>query len=168
MRLFFALPPDPQSLLAITLWRDRALPPLDQPVHVSNFHITLAFLGELKPWQIEPLLIRASEVGFSPFSLMLDEMGYWPKPGVAWLGASRQPDSLTTLANKLNLIAGALNLQTEKRAYKAHLTFARKIKHPLPAPTLAPEFNLSFDHYVLMQTQQGKQGVSYEIVETFQ
>ena len=47
MRVFFGLELDASTTLAIADWRDRQLACAGRPVPPANFHITLAFIGEL-------------------------------------------------------------------------------------------------------------------------
>lgn len=167
MITFFALQPTAKVRQEIFEWKDRVLPPFDRPVTAANLHITLAYLGETAPWQLEQLLATAEAAMPSPIELTLDHMGYWPKPKVVWLGASTIPDTLVSLAGYLGRTAGSLRLQRDKRPYQPHLTLARKISQPPPAPAEAPQFQLRFTDFVLMESCRSAAGVSYRVLEHF-
>jgi len=62
MRLFFALNIADKDKLRIHHWLERALPPFDKKVPVSNYHITLAFLGQAQPRQLEDLFAVAERM----------------------------------------------------------------------------------------------------------
>jgi 2'-5' RNA ligase len=55
MRAFLGLSPDVKTKLAIELWRNKAFPCFYAPVPAANFHITLAFLGQISPKQLDAL-----------------------------------------------------------------------------------------------------------------
>ena len=167
MITFFALQPDNATRRRIVEWRERALPPLDRAVNAANLHITLVYLGETAPWQLDELLNSIDYGDLRPIDLVLDEMGYWPKPRVLWLGCSQVPERLSSLARSLNHVAGSLRLQRDRRRYRPHLTLARKLSAPPPAATEAPYFAMTCDEFVLMESVRSPHGVQYHVLETY-
>lgn len=167
MITFFALQPGADMRQEIAEWRERVLPPFERPVNAANLHITLAYLGETGPWQLEQLLTSPAAIGLTPFELTLDHMGYWPKPKVVWLGASSVPETPLRLAKSLNHLAGSLRLKRDKVAYTPHLTLARKISIPPPAPADPPSFQLRFTEFVLMESIRSATGANYRVLERF-
>lgn len=162
MRLFFGLDIDPDTCLEIAGWRDRMLPPLDRPVPARNFHITLAFLGDVEPSAQEAVEHEALAVAASPFELRLDELGYFPKPGILWMGPSRVPQALSRLARETDSAARRAGIHPGKRAFQPHLTLARRCRVPPPASSLPPDFELAFTHFTLFESITGKTGVRYQ------
>ncbi len=167
MITFFALQSAASVRRQIADWRDASLPPLKHPVAAADLHITLAYLGETQSWQLDALLSEAAQIGFQPLQIGLDHLGYWPKPRVVWLGASKVPPGLLQLERRLRNLAGPLGLPTEERPHQPHLTLARKLSYPPPAPTQTPNFLPDFDSFVLMQSLRGQNGVRYQVIETF-
>jgi len=164
MRLFFALKPDPQTCLDIERWRERTLPPLDRPVPSHNLHMTLVFLGEVKERQLERLTEDVQRIRGVPFSMVFDELGYFPKPQVLWIGPKETPDAATRLARDLNRTCKRLGLRSEKRKFQAHLTIARRCATPPPASTEPPDFPMEFDSFVLFESTNTRGGVLYRAV----
>lgn len=167
MRLFFGLPLDQHTSLAIDAFRANTLPPLDRPVPITNFHVTLAFLGEVPNNQMEELCELASGVFVTPFDLTLDELGYWPKPRILWLGASTPPTPLLQLVRDLAGIARRLRLPTDKRDYRAHVTIARNCQTPPPSSAMQPGITASFASFTLFQSTMTRRGVRYDPIENF-
>ncbi|MDZ7684219.1 MAG: RNA 2',3'-cyclic phosphodiesterase [Gammaproteobacteria bacterium] len=162
MRLFFGLEIDPGTCLEIAGWRERMLPPLERPVPARNFHITLVFLGDVAPACREMLEFEALDVTGSPFELTIDELGYFPKPGILWMGPTRVPDALSRLARETGSVARRAGIRPAKRDYHPHLTLARRCRVPPPASSLPPDFQLAFTHFTLFESITAKTGVHYQ------
>ncbi len=165
MRLFFALELPGETARAVATWRDRELAPVGRPVPAANFHITLAFVGELPAPRLERLCLAVDEwvsrdvpVGGH---LQLDRTGYWQKPGIYWLGPSRWPQQLTALAKKLGGLSSGSGGKRDKRRLQPHVTLFRRCQPPPPAPVRQPHFALDYHHFALFESRQGKSGVSY-------
>ena len=165
MRLFFALEPEPRDALAIADWRDRQLNCAGRPVPVANFHITLAFLGEIRdpalPQLVDGVDRRFDEASGARHALRLTEVGYWPKPGILWLGPGSWPDSLALLARELRELAVTLGAKRERRRFQPHVTLYRRVAEAPPAPAAPPDIAFTCDGFHLMESRQGKTGVSY-------
>ena len=108
MRTFFGLEPNAQSKLAIETWRDKALPGLSGAVPTVNFHITLAFLGNIESADIESL----SGIQFDPFQIALTskEVGYFSKSSIGFLNI-KATSELSSLRENL---MKQLRLQSSK------------------------------------------------------
>jgi 2'-5' RNA ligase len=165
MRLFFGFDLDAGSKSAIADWRDRHALAGGRPVPAANFHITLAFLGELDERRLERLCDRVdaaqAEMAERPLSLSLDRVGYWPSPGIYWLGTSADCAAMTALAARLASVGQALGSRRERRAFEPHVTLYRRCDTPPPAPSREPLFDLQLTELLLFQSQQGRSGVSY-------
>lgn len=169
MRVFFGLELDADTTLAIADWRDRQLLCDGRPVPPANFHITLAFIGELPMPAIERLCgavddwIPGSEV--SGAILRLDRTGYWHRPGLFWLGPSEWPEHLATLARKLGSLAGSMGGKRDRNPFQPHVTLYRRCSEPPPGPALNPTIEMHYRHCTLFESRQGRQGVSYHALQ---
>ena len=163
MRLFFALAPGASSAAALGAWRDRQVHAEGRSVPLPNLHITLAFLGEISQNRLESLCNAVDTLapGDGPLHLHLDQLGYWPKPGICWIGPSQWPERLETLARRLDEIGVAQGGKRSRGRYQPHITLLRGCQTPPPAPIEAPTFDLEFDHFSLFESRQGRRGVSY-------
>lgn len=165
MRVFFALQPDAATALAVADWRDRQLHCTGRAVSPANFHITLAFIGELEDAALDRLCrsvtgwLESAAPGAG--QLVLDRTGYWPRPGIFWLGPGTWPEDLNRTSRKLGSLGAAVGARVERRAFVPHLTLFRRCQSPPPAPGQVPPFTLPYQHFALCESRQGRTGVSY-------
>ena len=172
MRLFFALELPGKLAMQIDDWRQRQLPPAGRPVPAANFHITLAFIGELSERRLEQLCLETDTLlkqhQFVGDELMLDQVGYWPKPGILWLGPKRWSASLNTLAGALATRGNAVGSKRKRGDYRPHLTLCRGCQDPPAAPAHMGNFGFSYSGFTLLESRSGRQGVSYSSVAEWQ
>lgn len=139
--LFLALWPDEdvqQQLLAHAgHWR---WPPGCTRYAPADWHVTLHFMGEVDPNQVQDVATSA-KVPFQPFELVLDQPALWPH-GLAVLCASAMPMPLLGLHAQLGQALQHLGLPVETRPYRPHLTLALRadaaIVPTAPAPVVWP------------------------------
>jgi 2'-5' RNA ligase len=167
MRTFFALKPGAETALAIESWRALSWPLLQRPIPAANFHLTLAFLGDIGEAQLECLAGRAGGVDARAISLTLDTLGYWNKPQILWLGPASCPQALLDLASQLKKSATSGGLKIDKRAYRPHLSLARRVSPEPVAALTSPRFNCHFDSFALFESTQVRGGVRYREVESW-
>jgi 2'-5' RNA ligase len=169
MRVFFALEAPAETRISIGDWRDRHSACDGRPIPVANLHITLAFAGELSDKRIERLCLAADE--WQPDAiqgeetgrcqLRLDQVGYWPRPGIYWLGPAQWPQRLTQLSNRLRQAIVAAGGKRDRNNFTPHITLYRRCQNAPPAPTMAPSIDFHCDSFSLFESRQGRSGVSY-------
>lgn len=169
MRLFFGLELDAATALHIADWRDRQLSCDGRPVPPANFHITLAFVGALGDSAIDRLCRSVDEWPardtVRSAALALDRTGFWPKPGIYWLGPGAWPDHLDRLAQKLGSLASAAGAKRDRNPFLPHITLFRHCIAAPPAPVAAPSIPLEYRQFALFESRQGRQGVSYHVLQ---
>ncbi len=124
-RLFVAvvLPEDAQDTLAelyAGIPGARWTPP-------GQFHLTLAFLGEVAPSRLEDLERALATVRAAPFPMMLRGIGHFPPrghPRVLWAGVEPN-EALARLQGRVERAVNRAGVATEKRKWHAHVTLAR-------------------------------------------
>jgi 2'-5' RNA ligase len=170
MRIFFALDLAPGTKLEMAAWRDRSFRELAaggmaRPVPAGNFHITLAFMGDVAEQKLERLCDSVDQsLNREPVeaaSLAINELGYWQRQGILWLGPRHCPDQLLQLASRLKGLGTRVGGKLDNRAFQPHITLFRRCKLPPPAPLQPPDFSLDYGDFVLLESRQGKRGVSY-------
>lgn len=139
LRLFIALPVPAeikerlsaqiQQLQQTTLFR--------RWTHPEDYHITLKFLGDTNPKDVEKIVEQLSRTlrHSAPLSLSLQGFGVFgppAKPSVLWakIGGDKQP-----LADIYESVEEAMLKQgwpRESRAYHPHVTIARQYNGPSP------------------------------------
>lgn len=169
MRVFFGLALDGATALQVATWRERQLACVGTAVPPANFHITLAFIGALDEPAIERLCLSVdnwlAQTALSGATLQLDTTGYWPKPGIFWLGPADWPEQLTRLAQKLNSLGSAAGARRDRNPFQPHITLYRHCDIPPPAPASPPSIALRYAAFALFESRQGKRGVSYHILQ---
>ena len=172
MRVFFALEPDPATLVKISTWRDRQLAQAGRAVPAANFHLTLAFVGEIRPPALERLCLAVDqrlERDCPPgANISLDITGFWPRPGIYWLGASHTPQALSGLAQRLANLATAAGGKRDRKTFQPHITLFRQCTLAPPAPAVPPAFELNYRDFTLFESKQGKRGVSYQALHSWE
>ena len=161
MRAFFALVPDPDSCLAIEQWRAQNWPTLLRPVNARNYHITLSFLGEINPAQLERIQELLHTYSAPTIEISLDDTGYWPDSGILWLGPSDPPNALSAMASQCVRTANRAGIKVRKKNFQPHLTLARQVISPPAAPLQQPSFHLRCEQLLLLQSLFDKSGVRY-------
>ncbi len=165
MRAFFALDIDPALQCAIENWRDRTMLPAGRAVPAANFHITLHFLGVIDPRQVDRLCAEAGQLNAGRFALRLDTPGYFPKPGIFWIGPRVIPVALTELAGGLRKAGKKAGVKIPRKPFAPHLTLYRNCRARPPLPTLPPAFDLPCDGFALFQSITNHKGVRYEVIQ---
>ena len=158
-RLFFALPLH-QLAPALIDWRERRPWP-GLPVPERNLHLTLAFLGEADEATRDRLIAAAAQQRCPPFSVHLDQTGWFQRARAAWVGPSEWPNELNVLARALRRHGEKLGLGNGEQGYRPHVTLSRKAAEA-PEALPAPDFVLQADRFCLYRSVSTPDGVHYE------
>jgi 2'-5' RNA ligase len=99
-------------------------------VRPENIHLTLKFLGNISPDQIEPVHSAMISAASSKPAPKLSARGIGVFPGlksarVLWVGLSGDLDALTAIQRGLEQRLETIGFSKEDRSFKAHLTLAR-------------------------------------------
>lgn len=131
MRLFVAvdLPDDLKRKVHETLapLRERGFPV--RWLEPDTFHLTLKFLGEVRPEEkgAHGEVLRRVASGYRPVDVGLGEPGAFPslrRPGVLWVGVDATPQ-LRALKHDLEHGYASLGIERETRAFRPHVTVGR-------------------------------------------
>jgi len=138
-RLFFALWPSDGFRAALEP-RIRALQPdgVGRPQRPDQWHVTLEFLGPVPESRVALAMEAAAEVQGNSCEIRFDAVEYWRRPEVLCLVAKVVPDALCGLVAQLRRGLAARGFQPEARSFRAHLTLARKVIHPVSPVTFEP------------------------------
>ncbi len=96
-------------------------------VRPESLHITLKFIGEQTPEQVEALTARLRQIESNEIEIRCGGFGFFPTataPRVFWIGIQAGPE-LAELATSIDVAAGELGVPREDRPYSPHLTLAR-------------------------------------------
>ena len=167
LRIFFALWPDAETRQqlqrrALSLAIDRNA----RRVPEYNLHLTLHFIGNIHRAELDCLQQRAREVVADPFELEIDDSGSFAKPKIAWLGCTEAPVELINLHDNLGKRLRDCGFVPDKRRFKPHVTVARKISAPPPAPVIDPVVWM-IDSFALIESRPFENGVKYAPIEAY-
>jgi len=125
-------------------------------VKAGSIHLTLKFLGNILPAQVDEIAAAAAQVVVDepPIILCAAGLGAFPsyrKPRVIWVGLRGEVERLANIQAGLEKALETLGFAQEGRGFRPHLTIGRvKDRHRLQSLIEAmstlelPEFN-SFD-----------------------
>lgn len=99
-------------------------------VKVQNIHLTMVFLGNVRPDVLEPLQeqVQSACLEFGPFNATIEGMGTFPNrrnPRVLWLGLKGELERLSLFRNALQQNLVSFGIKVEKRPFRPHLTLGR-------------------------------------------
>ena len=112
-----------EGLETLRTHRELRVPPPE------NLHVTLAFLGEIDPAQVQLAAdaVRASAVGVAGWTVAWGKAGAFPslaRPKVLWLGLADETEA-RALQGQLSGELVSRGLPPEERPFRPHLTLAR-------------------------------------------
>lgn len=141
---------------------------LERLVPIQNFHITVAFLGEINNTTLQTLSenIDDRDLG-AAFELSLNTVGYWPDSRVLWLGSSEACVPAIKLAQTCKQAANRAGVRVSGRKFEPHVTLARNPAAPPPAPLLDPDFLMRCDSLQLYQSILDRDGARYVEIESW-
>lgn len=166
-RLFFALWPDDATRDALRRATRSAVRHCGgKPVAPGNYHVTLAFLGNVPDERCDGLIAAAGAIEFPPLLLTLDRLGHFEAAQVLWLGPSQPPESLHQFVSGLSRALHGLGLVPDPRTFHPHLTLARKVHFPPEVrPPRAVEWPVA--GFCLVESETDPGGARYRVVAQF-
>lgn len=166
-RLFFALWPDEATREAVQrACRAAVRRSGGKPVAPSNYHLTLAFLGNVPEEKLDAVVAAARGIVCPHLRLSLDRFGYFPDSRVFWLGARESPPALRDLNTRLWAAMDRLGLDRDTKPFHLHLTLARKVR---AAPRVAPPPVVCWTvvDFVLAESDTSADGAHYSVLARF-
>lgn len=151
MRLFIALWPDAAVRAALA-----ALPLADgRRVLAADLHLTLAFLGEQAPDQIDPLLALCAQLPRPAIDLTIDQLGSFRhgRDVTLWAGPSEVPAPLQALHELCRQALHEIGVGlVEHERFVPHVTLAKRARATSDAP-LAPAIRWRAGAAVLVRSR---------------
>jgi 2'-5' RNA ligase len=129
MRIFIGIDLDPEVRTRIERFLEgvEGFAPDARWVRTESLHLTLKFIGEQTPEQVEAITERLRRVENSAFEIRAGGYGFFPTakaPHVFWIGIHAGPQ-LAELAESIDIATAELGIPREDRPYSPHLTLAR-------------------------------------------
>lgn len=122
----------------------------------ENLHLTLAFIGESSDVQAIRSVIDRLET--EPFSLTIGGTGHFGD--LYWVGIESSP-KLKALAENLQSDLRAKGFEIEDRAFKPHITIARKLVSASPISISVPATSMTVTRISLMKSERVNRRLTY-------
>ena len=171
LRLFFALWPDAgtRERMANAAAALRLTAGV-RPVPPRNYHLTLAFIGEVTSAQLEVLQQIGRRQRASGCTIKFNAYEHWPEPQVVVAVAREPPSALvelwTRLQQNLVLHRAALKLNRLQPSLHAHVTLARKVVQAPVLQAMSP-FDWSARSFSLVSSDTSGTHAVYTVVDTW-
>jgi 2'-5' RNA ligase len=99
-------------------------------VEKENLHVTLKFLGNLAPEDLNKvtLVLKETVPHWKPFPVTIGRWGAFPtmkRPRVIWLGIQSEEDRLSRMAQSLEKSLSQIGFNPEEKGIHLHLTLGR-------------------------------------------
>jgi len=160
-RSFLACWPDRAVRGQLKAWADRfASQAHGRAISLDNIHMTLAFLGDLTPAQID-LARRCCQPLPRVFRLNLDHIGYWKRKGIIWVGTKHSDAELIQFVEGLRQGLKQAGLRLESRPFVPHVTLTRKSRR-IPGLEFEPVPWL-IGTYSLVASELTQEGSRYSV-----
>jgi RNA 2',3'-cyclic 3'-phosphodiesterase len=129
MRIFVGIDLDQEIRAKIARFLEgvRGFSPDARWVRPESLHVTLKFIGEQKPEQVDAIKDRLRSVAGRAIEIHFGGCGFFPTAKAArvfWIGIQAGPE-LVELATKIDAAVAELGIPREDRPYRPHLTLAR-------------------------------------------
>jgi RNA 2',3'-cyclic 3'-phosphodiesterase len=163
MRLFFALWPDADTKNQLTgVAAKLRLAAPGRLVPADNYHLTLAFVGEVPSSRLPGLLAIGAMQRASRVTLSFNATEYWTKSQVVVAAAQKMSPELLTLWDQLHKDL-ALKAQPNPRA---HVTLARKVAQAPVLQAMSPAA-WSTSSFGLYRSETSGGQSAYTVVDTW-
>lgn len=162
-RLFFALWPDHGLRSRFSSLASTLLEHGGQQHHPDDLHMTLVFLGSVATEQYVCIEQVGDAIQLEPFTLYLDQVDYWERPRILFLGSGKKTAPLTALVQNLQSELMRCGFEPEKRVYKPHITLVRKAKQR-QALRYIDRIEWPVSEFVLAGSSAGEKFPRYQVI----
>ena len=167
MRLFFALWPDSDTRARLAEAAARLRTDAGaRLVERENYHLTLAFVGEIADARMPLLQQIGAEQRAGACTIKIDGIEYWPEPRAVVAVAQDAPQALTQLSARLHEQLALRGVQLKSAPFRAHVTLARKVAQA-PVLTAMSPFLWSARSFSLLRSDTGGARSVYTVVDTW-
>jgi 2'-5' RNA ligase len=167
VRVFYALWPGADTRACISEAAGAlSLGSAARRVPQENYHLTLAFVGDVSPARLAVLQQIGGDLRLAGCTIRFDAYEYWPKPQVVVAVASEAPLELTELTMQLHNFDGTHRLDRMHRPLRPHVTLARKVAQAPVLQAMSP-FYWSARSFSLVSSDTSGAHSVYTVVDTW-
>jgi 2'-5' RNA ligase len=167
VRLFFAALPSQEDRRRLESRVGALRLPLDaRRVPAANYHMTLAFAGEVSQAQAAALRTVCAAARLPAFEVCFGAYEYWQRSEVVVAAASSGPPSLLTLHRWLRAEFDRLGLPGDPVPFRAHVTIARRVTQAPVLPAMS-QLCWSVQAVHLVHSARSTAASVYTVVDTW-
>ncbi|MFT3969794.1 MAG: RNA 2',3'-cyclic phosphodiesterase [Micropruina sp.] len=141
----------------------------------DNWHLTLAFFGDVGDDRLDRLVDALDGVRGAPFRLVLDGGGAFPDPAagrVLFQGVRDGSAELAALARRVRTAADRVGVPSESAKHRPHLTLARRrrpgeLSRWLRIVESFPLAWFQVEHFALIESELRPSGAHYRVLRRF-
>ena len=167
LRLFFAL--WPAAAVRMDLGSAAAalvIPPPARRVPAVNYHLTVAFVGEVPVTRLAALQSIGRAVRAARCTIALDRYEYWPKPECVVALARATPPELQALWEELHAALAAAGFDLRVKQLRPHVTLVRHCAAQPAWPPLSP-IEWPAQALCLVRSETHAEGPVYTVLDTW-
>jgi RNA 2',3'-cyclic 3'-phosphodiesterase len=162
LRLFFALWLDVEVTRQLAQVAGQLnLESRSRRIDPKNYHVTLAFVGEVPAAKLAVLQQIGRSLHARQFTFSCDSIEFWPESQVVVATARATPPGLIDLGRKLN---DAIGLPPER--LRAHVTLARKVTQASVPQAMSPVVWRA-TNFSLIRSDTGGVESAYTVLDTW-
>lgn len=141
-----------------------------------QFHITLNFIGQIEDSRISSIKSVLKSIPLSGFELHcqgVDYFGSKKKPNILYVGVLPK-ESISQLNKTISSVLMKIDIETEKRKYKPHVTLARlaqtsyqDLGNYMQSTEILKTEQFQVKEFCLMQSKLRPEGSEYSVISRF-
>jgi RNA 2',3'-cyclic 3'-phosphodiesterase len=167
VRLFFALwPGEPVRTAVAGAAVNLPLASTARVVPRENYHLTIAFVGEVPGGSLERVRRIGGASRASVFAIVFDAYEYWPKPEVVVAAARSIPPALQALWADLHQALAEDGFELRVKKLRPHVTLINRVDEAPQLPPLQP-FTWPARALCLVRSDTGAAQPVYTVVDTW-
>jgi RNA 2',3'-cyclic 3'-phosphodiesterase len=167
VRVFYALWPDVETRACIAEAAGAlSLGSAARPVPEENYHLTLAFVGDVSPARLAVLQQIGRDLRMAGCTIRFDAYEYWPESQAVVALAREAPVELTELSMQLHDFGGMHRLDRMHRPLRPHVTLARKVTQAPVLQAMSPVYWNARSFSLVCSDTSGARSV-YTVVDTW-
>jgi 2'-5' RNA ligase len=139
MRLFIAINFSEEIRSRLTTLRDelKSNSPSGRFSPPENLHLTLAFIGEVSPKNVDKIQAILDTIEFAPFEVEIDRLGAFSR-GTLWWAGLREDKPLMDLQYEVVFKLAHCGFEMDGRAYHPHITLGREVATSMRPRSIEP------------------------------
>ena len=128
----------------------------------ENLHLTLVFIGECNPKQLEKATSILETVIFDPFEATIEKLGTFSR-GTLWWAGLREEKTLIHLQHEIEHKFALCGFEMDGRRYHPHITLGREVITDAVPWTIEP-FSETVVSIALMKSERINGKLTYTVL----